>query len=226
MRCLVTAGPTVEPLDRVRRLTNFSTGRLGTTLALHLAGRGHEVVLLRSEASTWPFSPPALGQLETVTFTSTASLRQLLERLAGLSMSAVFHAAAVADFRFGRVFRRASAGEPSQALTEVTSGKIRTSDGPLLAELLPTPKLISSLRDWFPQAWIAGWKYEVEGDRDSVIARARAQIASARTEACVANGPAYGSGYGLVLRGGTPLHHCADATPLFEALERTASESR
>ena len=33
MNCLVTAGPTFEPLDDVRRLTNFSTGRLGTELA-------------------------------------------------------------------------------------------------------------------------------------------------------------------------------------------------
>ena len=33
MRCIVTAGPTYEPLDEVRRLTNFSTGRLGIELA-------------------------------------------------------------------------------------------------------------------------------------------------------------------------------------------------
>ena len=40
MKCIVTAGPTYEPLDKVRRLTNFSTGQLGTELANHLAGQG------------------------------------------------------------------------------------------------------------------------------------------------------------------------------------------
>ena len=33
MNCIVTAGPTYEPMDNVRRLTNFSTGKLGTELA-------------------------------------------------------------------------------------------------------------------------------------------------------------------------------------------------
>ena len=36
MHCIVTAGPTYEPIDQVRRLTNHSTGQLGTGLAKHL----------------------------------------------------------------------------------------------------------------------------------------------------------------------------------------------
>jgi phosphopantothenoylcysteine synthetase/decarboxylase len=55
MNCIVTAGPTYEPLDDVRRLTNFSTGRLGTELANFLAARGHKVILLIGEP--WPRMP-------------------------------------------------------------------------------------------------------------------------------------------------------------------------
>ena len=47
MKCIVTAGPTYEELDDVRRLTNFSTGTLGTELANYLVDHGHEVELLR-----------------------------------------------------------------------------------------------------------------------------------------------------------------------------------
>ena len=54
MNCIVTAGPTFEPLDDVRRLTNFSTGRLGTELANFLAARGHKVTLLIGESATYP----------------------------------------------------------------------------------------------------------------------------------------------------------------------------
>ena len=43
MNCIVTAGPTFEKLDQVRRLTNFSTGRLGTELANYLTDQGHTV---------------------------------------------------------------------------------------------------------------------------------------------------------------------------------------
>ena len=49
MHCLVTAGPTYETMDNVRRLTNFSTGRLGTELANFLAESGHNVTLLIGE---------------------------------------------------------------------------------------------------------------------------------------------------------------------------------
>ena len=53
MNCIVTAGPTFEPLDDVRRLTNFSTGRLGTELANFLAAHGHQVTLLIGESATY-----------------------------------------------------------------------------------------------------------------------------------------------------------------------------
>ena len=45
-RLLVTAGPTWVPLDAVRHLANFSTGRMGATLARAAAAAGWEVTLL------------------------------------------------------------------------------------------------------------------------------------------------------------------------------------
>jgi len=58
MNCIVTAGPTYEPLDDVRRLTNFSTGRLGTELAGFLTAHGHQVTLLIGELATWGGGTP------------------------------------------------------------------------------------------------------------------------------------------------------------------------
>ena len=63
MNCIVTAGPTFEPLDDVRRLTNFSTGRLGTELANFLTARGHRVTLLIGESATYAGrTPGAVGE--------------------------------------------------------------------------------------------------------------------------------------------------------------------
>ena len=212
MRCIVTAGPSFEPLDQVRRLTNFSTGRLGSELVNFLAGRGHEVTLLIGQQATFRGERQA-QRVET--FTTTADLGRRLQAHAAQPFDAVFHAAAVADFAFGKVLRRTGAGE----LEEVTAGKLSTRQGPLLAELVPTPKLIAELRDWFPRARLVGWKFEVEGDRAGVVELARQQIAQCRTDVCVANGPAYGSGFGLVSAGAAP-RHLADAPALYAALEQ------
>ena len=103
MHCIVTAGPTYEPLDEVRRLTNFSTGRLGSELVNFLAARGHDVTLLIGEQATWRGERHA-RRVET--FTTTANLRDRLQALASQAVGAVFHAAAVSDFTFGKVWCR------------------------------------------------------------------------------------------------------------------------
>jgi phosphopantothenoylcysteine synthetase/decarboxylase len=194
-------------------LTNFSTGELGTELANFLTAKGHEVTLLAGQQSSYPGERRA----HTVdTFTTTDNLRMKLEALGGRTVDAVFHAAAVSDFYFGKVWLRSAIGE----LTEVKSGKLSTRQGTLLAELVPTRKIIASLRDWFPKAHITGWKYEVDGDRSEIIRVSERQIADCLTNACVANGPAYGNGFGLINRSGA-CAHLNNAAALYEALERS-----
>jgi phosphopantothenoylcysteine decarboxylase/phosphopantothenate--cysteine ligase len=87
----------------------------------------------------------------------------------------------------------------------------------LLAELVPTPKIIAELRGWFPRARIAGWKFEVDGARADALRAARKQIADYSTDACVANGPAYGKGFGLVTAG--RRKHFSTADELFAGLQ-------
>ena len=211
MNCIVTAGPTYETMDNVRRLTNFSTGRLGTELANYLTDRGHDVTLLVGEQATFSGERRA-HRVET--FTTTADLGEWLLAQAGSSVGAIFHAAAVSDFTFGKIWLRSPQGE----LTEMKSGKISTRQGTLLAELVPTPKIISGLRNWYPQAKLVGWKYEVDGGRADVIAAASKQLHECLTDACVANGPAYGEGFGIVTPNGRSTH-VAEVPMLFAALE-------
>jgi phosphopantothenoylcysteine decarboxylase/phosphopantothenate--cysteine ligase len=216
MQCIVTAGPTYEPLDEVRRLTNFSTGRLGSELVNYLVARGHEATLLIGQQATYRGECHAR---RTETFTTTANLRERLQALASPAVAAVFHAAAVSDFTFGKVWRGSTQGE----LTELKGGKLSTREGTLLAELLPTPKIIADLRQWYPTARLVGWKYEVEGGRAEVIRLAGRQLTDCRTDACVANGPAYGAGFGLV-KGGGAVTHLPDTAALFTALEEFMRE--
>ena len=45
-KIIITAGPTIEPLDPVRYMTNFSSGKMGYSLAVEARNRGAEVVLI------------------------------------------------------------------------------------------------------------------------------------------------------------------------------------
>ncbi len=213
MNCIVTAGPTYEPLDEVRRLTNFSTGRLGTELANYLAARGHKVILLIGETATYSGERRA-ARVEI--FTTTADLRAKLKAVSSRKVDAIFHAAAVGDFTFGRIF----APDAANKLVELKGAKkIPTSAGKLLAELLPMPKIISELRGWFPKTKIVGWKFEADGKRADAIAAAQKQVAECSTDACVVNGPAYGEGFGLATAKGETAH-LPNPPVLFDALEK------
>ena len=214
MNCIVTAGPTYEPLDEVRRLTNFSTGALGSQLANYLVGHGHTVTLLLGQQATHRGVQRAQ---ERLAFTTTADLCQRLQSSSMRTMDAVFHVAAVSDFAFGKIWERSAAGE----LSECQTAKISTRSGTLLAELVPTPKIIGALRTWFPHARLTGWKYELVGDRNGVLTKAERQIMESRTDACVANGQAYGSGFGLVTGPGK-CDHFTGRQGLFAALEKFA----
>jgi phosphopantothenoylcysteine synthetase/decarboxylase len=210
MNCIVTAGPTYEPLDEVRRLTNFSTGRLGTELANHLAAQGHRVTLLIGESATYP----GKRQAQSVkVFSTTADLRAKLKSFSGKKVDAIFHAAAVSDFAFGQVF---TGKKPGEFTALAPSKKISTRAGNMLVELVPTPKIIAELRGWFPRARLAGWKFEANGGRSGALRAAKKQLADCATDFCVANGPAYGKGFCLVSAGGQK--HLATMEKLFNAL--------
>jgi phosphopantothenoylcysteine decarboxylase/phosphopantothenate--cysteine ligase len=218
MNCIVTAGPTYEPLDDVRRLTNFSTGRLGATLANYFTARGHNVILLIGEQATFTGERHA-QRIES--FSTAADLRAKMKSLASKKVDAVFHAAAVGDFAFGRIF----APDDANKLVEIKSvRKIPTRRGKLLVELIPAQKIIVELRGWFPQTKIVGWKFEAEGKRPEAVEAARRQIAECSTDLCVVNGPAYGEGFGLVGKKGDAAH-LGNPPLLFDALEQFANKS-
>lgn len=191
MNLIVTIGPTQEPLDAMRILSNRSTGALGTRLAELLANEGHNVIALRGTGSTASQKLLQHDRIRTISFTSTENLRQELEKLTTTEkIDAVFHAAAVSDFYL-----------PGAGI-----GKIPTKNGALTLTLEPTPKLLPRMRDWFPKALITGWKFEASGDQSEALAAAALQISACNSDACVVNGPSYGKGFGVLTKSGERIH--------------------
>ena len=200
---LVTIGPTQEPLDAMRLISNRSTGDLGTLLALRLIESGHSVIALRGVGSTAESSELLKHSKRVIPFGSTADLKVALENLSAeqLPITEVFHAAAVSDF----------------FLPSGGTGKIPTSDGTLTLTLEPTPKLLPLMRGWFPSARIIGWKFEACGDLESALAAGSTQLRQCDTNDCIVNGPSYGQGFGVLSKSGQ-LTHLADRETLCEYL--------
>lgn len=197
---VVTCGPAYEPLDRVRRITNFATGEIGKILSRALISAGCEVVCFRGEGAT---APPPVG-VDVRSFSTNASLAEGLKALPQ-EPALIFHAAALCDFEVAGI--------------EGASGdqKLSSRGGGVTVTLRPAAKLLPCFREWFPKAAIVGWKYELDGTRADALQKAASQLAEARSDACVVNGSAYGQGFGIV-RPGAPLVECADKEQLAAAL--------
>jgi phosphopantothenoylcysteine synthetase/decarboxylase len=197
MRAIVTCGPSYEPVDAVRRLTNFSTGELGILLANALQAAGLEVICMKGAGATCALPVHASS---VTTFTTNDHLRAKLERTrTSNTVDAVFHAAALSDFRVTRISDADG--------REISGDKLCSRSGEVTLTLAPATKVIDDLRALFPTALLVAWKYELEGTRDDALAKARRQIAHARTNLCVVNGKAYGPGFG-VLDPADGLVHC------------------
>jgi phosphopantothenoylcysteine decarboxylase/phosphopantothenate--cysteine ligase len=120
---LITAGPTQEPLDPVRYISNRSSGKMGYALAEAAAARGARVVLVSGPVH---LAPPR--GLEVIPVRTAAEMRQkVFENLAAASI--VVKAAAVADFHLSKV--------PEQ--------KVKKTAARMSLELDPTPDILAEL---------------------------------------------------------------------------------
>ncbi|MCX6969443.1 MAG: DNA/pantothenate metabolism flavoprotein domain protein [Verrucomicrobia bacterium] len=201
----ITCGPAYEPLDKVRRITNFSTGEIGEVLTEAFLRAGFEVVCFRGEAATFP--APAGADVRP--FSTNESLAEGLHSLAR-PPAVILHAAALCDFILEGV-EGADGGD-----------KLSSRAGTIRLTLKPAGKVLPKLRLWFPDSRIIGWKYELDGSREQALARAAAQIRDARTDACVVNGSAYGPGFGLLSPDGQ-LEHFPDKPALADRLVQVLS---
>ena len=122
LRILISAGPTREPLDPVRYLSNASTGVMGRELAAAALQRGHRVTMVCGPGVV--AMPP---RATVVPVTEAREMGAALRRLAP-HHDAILMAAAVADFR-----------PAHRAASKLTRGRAR------MLRLVPVPDLIGTL---------------------------------------------------------------------------------
>jgi phosphopantothenoylcysteine decarboxylase/phosphopantothenate--cysteine ligase len=159
-RVLVTAGPTREPIDPVRYISNRSSGRMGYALAAAANRRGAEVTLVSGPTALTP--PPAATFVPVQT---AEEMREAVLQHAGRA-SVVIKAAAVADYRV-----RCAADQKIKGKQELT------------LELTPNPDILAEVAARAGDAFIVGFAAETT----DVVANARAKLIAKGIDLLVAN---------------------------------------
>ncbi|MGO9229657.1 MAG: bifunctional phosphopantothenoylcysteine decarboxylase/phosphopantothenate--cysteine ligase CoaBC [Bryobacteraceae bacterium] len=158
---LITAGPTQEPLDPVRYISNRSSGKMGYALAEAATARGARVVLISGPVH---LSPPR--GVEVVNVRTAAEMRaRVFEHLEPAGI--VIKAAAVADFH----------------LSNVPEQKRKKTAARLSLELDPTPDILAELGRNKGDRLLVGFAAETENLRQE----ARRKLESKNCDMVVGN---------------------------------------
>lgn len=158
---LITAGPTQEPLDPVRFISNRSSGKMGYALAAAAEERGAEVILISG-----PVDLAAPRGVRVVPVRTANEMRaKVFEHLARATV--VIKAAAVADFHLANV--------PQQ--------KVKKTAARMSLELDPTPDILAELGRNKQDRLLIGFAAETE----NLEREARRKLETKNCDMVVAN---------------------------------------
>ena len=158
---LITAGPTREPLDPVRFITNYSSGKMGYALASRARRRGASVILISG--------PTVLSVPRGVTYVPVSTAVEMRHAvMKNLKQSTiVIKSAAVADYR------------PSVC----ADAKIKKKDGPWTLYLERNPDIIAEIGKKKKERILIGFAMESE----DLIKNAKAKMLAKNMDLIVAN---------------------------------------
>ena len=183
MNILITSGGTSEKIDRVRSITNHSTGQLGKIIAETFLNKGDRVTLVTTSKAVRPLLHP---NLTTVEIENVAELHEKLEQLVH-THDVLIHAMAVSDYTpvymtgFDKVL---ASSDLTELLNKSNSeSKISSQDD----VLKKTPKIISLVKQWNPDIRLIGFKLLVDVPKEKLLETARASLQKNKADIIVAN---------------------------------------
>lgn len=158
---LISAGPTQEPLDPVRYISNRSSGKMGYALAEAAASRGARVILVSG-----PVSLPRPARVELIPVRTAVEMHDSI--FAHLEEATVIiKAAAVADYQ----------------LVNVPTQKVKKTAMRLSLDLDPTPDILAELGQKKEDRLLIGFAAETE----NLVAEARRKLQNKGCDMIVAN---------------------------------------
>lgn len=171
-KVLVTAGPTIEKIDSVRYLSNFSTGKMGYALAKIAMLRGAEVTLISGKTN---IIPPKFVKVINV-----LSAKEMFEAVKNNFeyQDIIIKAAAVADYRSKEIF----------------DGKIKKKDNKLELSLERTDDILKYVGEHKTNQFVCGFSMET----DNMIENSKEKLLKKNLDMIVANNLRQkGAGFGV-----------------------------
>ena len=187
MNILITSGGTSEKIDRVRSITNHSTGRLGKIIAETFLDKGNQVTLVTTPKAVHPATHP---NLTIVQIENVAELLEALEPLVH-THDVLIHAMAVSDYTpvyMTGLEAVAASPDMTEFLNKTNSeSKISSQDDVQVLFLKKTPKIISLVKKWNPAIRLIGFKLLVDVSKEELLETARASLIKNQAEIIVVN---------------------------------------
>jgi len=142
---LVTAGPTQEPIDDIRYISNRSSGKMGFAIAKSARNLGANVILITG--------PTNLKNIPEINIHHIKTADEMLDMVnKNLDVDYIVMNAAVADYK----------------MPQANIGKIKKNNGSLNIELTPTVDILNSIRP-NTSAKIIGFALEMTNKKDNAI---------------------------------------------------------
>lgn len=153
MKVLITSGGTKVPIDSVRHIGNFSSGRYGAEIAATFVKKGEDVIYFHERAS----APVTVGhycdsgRIDFVEYKDYFDYLKVKELIAAEQPDIIISAAAVSDF-----------------ICDKVTGKISSDSDEMIIKLRKAEKVIASFRELASNAFIVGFKCLVSPDYEDI----------------------------------------------------------
>ncbi|MFX1238768.1 MAG: bifunctional phosphopantothenoylcysteine decarboxylase/phosphopantothenate--cysteine ligase CoaBC [Promethearchaeota archaeon] len=167
-KVLITAGPTREPIDEVRFVSNNSSGRMGIEIAKEASARGADVLLVKGKCLVE--TPDYLKVKDVIT--TNDFIRTVNNELKENDYDIFICAAAISDY----------------SPTDCVEGKISSDDVKELHITMGlTPKIIDQAREVNDKVFIVAFKAETNVSKTQLIDRAYDRLKRSNANLIVAN---------------------------------------
>ena len=187
MHILITSGGTSEAIDRVRSITNHSTGRLGKIIVETALAKGHQVTLITTPTALKPQPHP---QLKLLVINNVKDLLTQMQKEVP-HHQVLIHAMAVSDYSpvymtgLDEVEKAPDLHGFLQQKNKET--KISSKEEYQVLFLKKNPKIISLVKEWNPAIQLIGFKLLVAVSSEELIQVARESLVKNHASMIVAN---------------------------------------
>ncbi len=165
MKVLITLGPTQEPIDAIRYITNASSGKMGAALAKESVSRGYETTIVSG-----PVNIKLPGKARVLRIRTAEEMRETSLKELKRGYDIFISTAAIADYT--PVFHE---------------GKIKSGKPDWIIKLRENLKLTRCVKERFPELFVVAFKAEYNTSKESLVESAWSKLKCEGLDMIVAN---------------------------------------